>query len=61
MNTTHAQCACSTNRDGTTTTFLCPVHATQDPCHTKAQITGRRRRGSVERGCCSHCGWTVKA
>lgn len=34
------------------------VHATTDPCATVASITGRRRRGSIVRGCCTACGWT---
>lgn len=58
---TQTRCACATHKDGTVTTFLCPVHATSDPCQTKALVTGKRRRGTVRGKQCSHCGWTVKA
>ena len=50
-------CSCAVNLDGTTTATLCPVHATDDPCRTLADVTGKRRRGTVHAGRCSHCGW----
>lgn len=50
-------CSCATNVDYTTTTLLCPVHATIDPCETMAQVTGKRRRGSIRGGRCSNCQW----
>lgn len=53
-------CACAHNRDGSTTTMLCPVHADQDPCLTMSQVTGRRRKGSIVRGRCSSCGHTER-
>jgi len=56
-----AQCACATNTDGTKTTLLCPIHATDDPCLTLARVTGKRRRGSMKRGRCSNCQWQVRA
>jgi hypothetical protein len=58
MSTTN--CACAHNTDGTVTATLCRVHATNDPCATFARITGKRRRGSIVRGCCTACGWTDK-
>ena len=63
-NTTSARvpaCSCAHNRDGTITAFLCPIHAEDDPCLDVAALTGKRRRGSVVRGCCSHCGWASNA
>lgn len=51
-----ATCACAHHDDGTVTTFLCPVHAETDPCLTKAQVTGRRRNGTIRRGVCTACG-----
>jgi len=54
-----AKCACAQHQDGSVTTFLCPIHADIDPCRTKALITGKRRRGSIDNGRCSHCGWEV--
>ena len=53
-------CACAHNLDGSVSTFLCSVHAVQDPCLTFAQVTGKRRRGSVKNGKCSNCGWVDK-
>lgn len=50
------QCACAHNRDGSVTTLLCPAHAAQDPCATFAQVTGKRRRGTIRRGVCTACG-----
>jgi hypothetical protein len=55
-----AKCACATNTDGTKTTFLCPLHAAEDPCHAKAIVTGKRRRGSIRNGRCSHCHWQAR-
>lgn len=52
-------CCCAHNVDGSVTTMLCPLHADDDPCATKASVTGRRRRGSISaKGKCSNCGWT---
>jgi len=51
------RCACAQNSDGTTTTILCPVHADADPCETRAASTGRRRKGKVRDGVCTHCSW----
>jgi len=51
-------CSCARHDDGSVTTYLCPVHADDDPCATMAAVTGRRRRGSVVRGRCSACGWS---
>ena len=59
--TESAKCACATNGDGSVTTLLCPIHAEDDPCVTKATVTGRRRHGSIQGGCCSRCGWMVPA
>jgi fructose-1,6-bisphosphatase/inositol monophosphatase family enzyme len=56
-----ARCSCTTNSDGTTMTVCCSVHATNDPCLTTAGVTGKRRRGSIVRGRCSHCNWTEVA
>ena len=50
-------CCCATHNDGTRTTWVCPTHADADPCLTMASMAGKRRRGSVVRGCCSRCGW----
>jgi hypothetical protein len=61
MTTALARCACAHHPDGTTTTYLCPTHAEQDPCLTKSQITGKRRRGTTRRGRCSNCQWQVRA
>ena len=51
------RCACAHNTDGTTTSLLCPVHAATDPCLTMAQVTGKRRTGTIRRGTCTHCGF----
>jgi hypothetical protein len=51
------QCSCARHNDGSVTTFLCPLHAEQDPCLTMSNVTGRRRRGSVVRGTCTNCDW----
>lgn len=51
------RCACARNRDGSRTTMLCPTHADQDPCLTMAQVTGRRRKGTIRNGVCTNCGW----
>ena len=51
-----ARCVCAINSDGSTTRFLCPVHADIDPCQTLAQVTGKRRKGTIRRGTCTHCG-----
>lgn len=53
-------CACATYADGSTHTFLCPLHADQDPCLSKSLITGKRRKGTIKSGTCTHCGWTHK-
>lgn len=52
-----ARCSCATNNDGSVTPTLCPLHATTDPCHTMASVTGKRRKGSIARGTCTNCGW----
>jgi hypothetical protein len=54
---TAVTCTCTQHTDGTATTFLCPLHAADDPCHTKSLVTGKRRRGSIRNGRCSHCQW----
>ena len=53
-------CVCATNRDGSVTTFLCPVHADVDPCLSKAWVTGKRRKGTIRRGVCTNCGHASK-
>lgn len=58
MERVRPACACATHNDGTRTVALCPLHADADPCGTAALVTGKRRRGSVVRGCCSSCGWS---
>ena len=55
-----AKCACAHNTDGSTTTLLCPVHSDTDPCARMAQVTGKRRTGTLRGGQCTHCGWTAK-
>lgn len=50
-------CACAVNSDGSTTDFLCPLHADQDPCLAKSTVTGKRRKGTIARGKCTSCGW----
>lgn len=50
------RCACSFHRDNSVTTTLCPVHADTDPCLTMAQVTGRRRKGTIHHGTCTNCG-----
>jgi hypothetical protein len=50
------RCCCAHNTDGSVTTMLCPIHADQDPCLTMAQVTGRRRSGTIRRGVCTSCG-----
>lgn len=50
-------CACATNLDGSKTATLCPLHGETDPCFVMAQVTGRRRKGSIIQGTCSNCGW----
>lgn len=54
------KCSCARNTDGTTTTLLCPVDADTDPCLTMAQVTGRRRKGTIRRGVCTSCGHGAK-
>lgn len=54
-------CSCARNRDGSVTTMLCSQHAESDPCATYSAVTGKRRRGSIVKGRCSHCGWTQTA
>lgn len=49
-------CVCAHNLDGSTTTLLCPAHASVDPCLTMARVTGRRRIGTIRRGRCTSCG-----
>jgi len=52
-----AQCACAKHEDGSVTTMLCAAHADTDPCLTVAHVTDRRRKGSIQRGVCTNCGW----
>lgn len=54
-----SHCSCARNSDGSVTTFLCPVHATSDPCLTMSQVTGRRRHGTIKHGRCTSCGWSA--
>ena len=54
------QCACAVNRDGSVTTFMCPVHADVDPCYTTWRVTGKRRTGTIRRGVCTNCGHVSK-
>ena len=56
-----SRCACARHTDGSVTTFLCSVHADQDPCLTMAQVTGRRRKGTIRRGVCTSCGHGAKS
>jgi len=51
------RCSSVVHNDGSVTTMLCSIHARQDPCLTYAQVTGKRRKGSILRGPCTHCGW----
>ena len=55
---TATKCACAKNADGTSTNILCPKHADHDPCQTMADVTGKRRKGSIKNGTCTHCGWS---
>lgn len=57
--TTALRCVCPTYDDGSTYTGTCPIHAAVDPCLTMAQVTGRRRVGTIRRGTCTSCGWTT--
>ena len=50
------KCACARYTDGSITTFSCPLHSTIDPCLRMANITGRRRKGTIRRGACTTCG-----
>lgn len=52
-------CSCAHHNDGSVTTFLCPIHADDDPCQTESSVTGRRRKGTVAKGTCTNCGWGV--
>ena len=54
-------CACATNSDGSRTPTMCRIHADQDPCLTVAQITGKRRKGTIKNGVCTNCGWSASA
>jgi len=54
----NAVCSCAVQGDGTRAALLCPLHAVNDPCATVAQVTGKRRRGSVVRSRCTRCGWS---
>ncbi len=59
MNPT-TTCSCARHADGSVTTFLCSLHAEDDPCLTTARVTGSRRHGSVIRGTCTACGWSAE-
>lgn len=50
-------CSCAHNKDGSTTTILCPQHADTDPCLTMSRVTGKRRKGSIKHGTCTNCNW----
>ncbi|QDK01528.1 hypothetical protein SEA_LEEROYJENKINS_126 [Microbacterium phage LeeroyJenkins] len=50
-------CSCAINRDGSRTTILCPVHSEVDPCERYSRVTGKRRKGTIKSGKCTHCGW----
>lgn len=50
------RCSCAHHADGSVTAMLCPVHAETDPCITMAQVTGKRRKGTITRGACTNCG-----
>lgn len=52
-----ARCSCAHHKDGSVTTMLCPAHAKTDPCITTAQVTGKRRKGTITRGRCTNCNW----
>lgn len=39
-------CACAVHNDGFRNTMLCPAHAENDLCRTRAKVTGKRRTGS---------------
>ena len=50
-------CTCAKHADGSVTVFLCPLHASTDPCLTMSRVTGKRRTGTIRRGVCTSCGW----
>jgi hypothetical protein len=53
-------CSCAHDIEGVvTTTMLCPLHASTDPCLTIASVTGKRRHGTIRRGVCTSCGWSA--
>lgn len=52
-------CSCAHHSDGSVTTSLCRTHADVDPCYRMAQVTGKRRKGSIVGGVCTACGWTI--
>lgn len=52
-------CSCARNLDGSVTTLLCSAHAPVDPCLTMANVTGRRRTGTIRRGTCTACQHTT--
>ena len=56
MNNTDPHCICLHYSDGSVYKENCPLHATLDPCAVTAQITGRRRKGTIRRGVCTNCG-----
>ena len=49
-------CACAVYSDGSRNSDLCSLHAAADPCATKAQVTNKRRKGTIRRGVCTNCG-----
>jgi len=51
-------CVCARHGDGSVTRSMCPLHADTDPCLTMATVTGRRRKGTILHGVCTHCGWS---
>ena len=56
MSNTDPNCICRHYSDGSVYKENCPLHAPQDPCAVTAQITGRRRKGTIRKGVCTNCG-----
>ncbi len=53
-----AACVCARDESGAVTSDLfCALHSSEDPCLRVSRIMGRRRKGSIKRGVCTHCGW----
>lgn len=60
MMTIIPTCACAVHKDGSVTKWLCSLHADQDPCLTMSLCTGKRRKGTIRNGVCTHCGYGTK-